>query len=135
MWFYHVLMLMFQVHVATLCGRIKGRGCRKEARVSQQLLSKPQEAVLHDWIEFRALIAKPMDESDIKHITFELSGRGPGKNWLGRYKSRCPDLCSSKPGSLDPKRAQNFNPSNVARFYDLLKAIYDTYPDLPPQHI
>ena len=30
---------------------------------------------------------------------------------------------------------QNFNPSNVARFYDLLKAIYDVYPDLPPQHI
>jgi len=41
MWFHCVLMLMFQVHVTTLYGQIKGRGCRKEAHVSQQLLSKP----------------------------------------------------------------------------------------------
>jgi len=46
-----------------------------------------------------------------------------------------PDVCYSKPGSLDPKWAQNFNPSNVAGFYKLLKVIYDTYLDLPPQHI
>ena len=76
-----------------------------------------------------------MDESDIKRITFKLSSREPGKNWLGRYKSHCPNLCSSKPGSLNPKQAQNFNPSNVAGFYNLLKAIYDAYLNLPPQHI
>jgi hypothetical protein len=74
-WFHCVLMLMFQAHVTTLCSQIKGRHCKKEARMSQQLLTKPQEAVLRDWIEFRALIAKPLDEPDIKHITFELSGK------------------------------------------------------------
>ena len=41
----------------------------------------------------------------------------------------------SRPGGLDPKRAQNFNPSNVAGFYELLKAVYDVYPNFLPQHI
>jgi hypothetical protein len=103
--------------------------------MSQQLLTEPQEAVLHDWIEFHALIAKPLDEPDIKCITFKLSGKEPGKNWLSQYKIHWPDLCNLKPSSLDPKWAQNFNPSNVAGFYKLLKAIYDVYPNLPPQHI
>jgi hypothetical protein len=126
---------MFQVHVTTLCSQIKGQHCKKEACMSQQLLTKPQEAVLHDCIEFYALIAKPLDEPDIKCITFKLSGKEPGKNWLSWYKICWPNLCNSKPSSLYPKWAQNFNPSNVAGFYELLKAIYDVYPNLLPQHI
>ena len=46
-----------------------------------------------------------------------------------------PQVSHSRPGGLDPKWAQNFNPSNVAGFYQLLRAIYDAYPDLLPQHV
>ena len=64
-----------------------------------------------------------------------MSGTMPGKNWYRRFEKRHEEVRSSKPGNLDPKRAQNFNPTNVAHFYDLLKSVFDTYPNLPPQHI
>lgn len=129
------MLSAYQVPYTTLLDRINGRPCKKEAHQSQQLLSRPQEAVLSDWIEFRALIAKPLDIQDVKFLTYELSGRRPGKHWIYRFKKRWPKVSYSKPGGLDPKRAQNFNPSNVAGFYALLKAIYDAHPNLPPQHI
>ena len=88
-----------------------------------------------DWIGFRATMAKPLDIQGIQTLASAVSGKKPGKNWVGQYMKRQPEVCQSRPGSLDPKRAQNFNPSNVAGFYDLLKAIYDVYPDLPAQHI
>jgi len=71
----------------------------------------------------------------VQCLTSELSGRPPGQNWIERFKKRWPQLSYSRPGGLDPKRAQNFNPSNVGGFYELLKVIYDAYPNLPPQHI
>ena len=130
-----MLILLFQVPHTTLCDRINGRCGRRKAHQSQQLLSDPQEEVLCDWIDFRALIAKPLDIQDIQCLTAELSGNTPGKHWIRRFMKRWPQVSHSRPGGLDPKRAQNFNPSNVAGFYQLLRAIYDAYPDLPPQHV
>ena len=106
-----------------------------EAHQSQQLLSPPQEAVLYDWIEFCALIAKPLDVQGVLSLIAELSGKLPGKHWLHRFKKRWPQVSYSRPGGLDPKQAYNFNPSNVAGFFELLKVIYDAYPNLPPQHV
>src|SRR6267142_1586997 len=129
------MLSMFQVPHTTLVDRIKGRPCRKDAHQSQQLLSQSEEAVLCDWIGFHATIAKPLDIQGIQILASAVSGKQPGKNWVGRYKKHQPEVCQSRPRSLDPKQAQNFNPSNVAGFYNLLKAIYDVYPSLPPQHI
>src|SRR6267142_2042636 len=129
------MLSMFQVPHTTLVDRIKGRPCRKDAHQSQQLLSQSEEAVLCDWIGFHATIAKPLDIQGIQILASAVSGKQPGKNWVGQYKKHQPEVCQSRPGSLNLKRAQNFNPSNVAGFYDLLKAIYDVYPSLPPQHI
>jgi len=126
---------VFKVPHSTLNERIKGRPCRRGAHQSQQLLSPQQEEVLCDWIEFRALIAKPLDIQGVQGLVAELSGKPPGKTWIGRYKKRWPNVSYSKPGGLDPKRAHNFNPSNVAGFYQLLKGIYDVFPNFPPQHI
>ena len=119
----------------TLCARIKGQCRREESHQSQQLLSRPQEEVLCDWIEFYALIAKPLDIEGIQCLAAELSGKVPSKHWIYRFKKRWPQVAYTRPGGLDPKRAQNFNSSNVAGFFKLLKAIYDAYPDLLPQHI
>jgi hypothetical protein len=80
-------------------------------------------------------MAKPLDIQGVQVLASVISGKQPGNNWIGRYKKQNPDLCQSRPRGLDPKWVQNFNPSNVAGFYDLLKVIYDVYPDLPPQHI
>ena len=62
-------------------------------------------------------------------------GTMPGKNWYHQFEKHCEEVHSSEPGNLNPKRAQNFNPTNVAHFYNLLKSIFDTYPNLPLQHI
>jgi DDE superfamily endonuclease len=123
------------VPYTTLCDRINGRPGRREGHQAQQLLSDAEETTLCDWIEYYALVAKPLDIQGILNLAAEISGKQPGKNWIDRFKTRHPKLCYSKPGGLDPKRAQNFNPTNVAGFYDLLKAIYDVYPNLPPEHI
>jgi len=134
---FFVLMhvLMFQVRYTTLCDQINRRLSRQETHQAQQQLPKPTEVTLHDWIGFHALSAKPLDMQGVCLLASDLSGSQPGKNWISRFMARHPDVCYSKPGSLDPKQAQNFNPSNIAGFYKLLKAIYDMYPDLPPQHI
>jgi hypothetical protein len=42
----------FQVCPQTLNDQINGIPCKKGSHESQQLLSKPQETVLHDWIKF-----------------------------------------------------------------------------------
>jgi len=91
--------------------------------------------VLVDWVDHQALTAKPYDRHAIQGLAFELSGAVPGKNWLRRFESRHPELRTSRPGNLDPKRAQNFNATNVAGFFDLLKTVFDAHPELPPQHI
>jgi hypothetical protein len=105
------------------------------AQVAQQLLTQEEEVVLVDWIGHQATIAKPLDKHSVLTHVHDLSGSVPGKNWVNRFEKRHQEVRVSKPGNLDPKRAQNFNRSNVARFFDLLKGIYDVYPDLPPQHI
>jgi hypothetical protein len=119
----------------TLSDRINGRSRKRSAQAPFQLLSEQQELTLVDWIDHRATTAKPLDRHGVQSIAFELSGTVPGKNWHRRFEKRHPNLRSSKPGNLDPKRAQNFNPTNVARYFDLLKAVFDAHPDLPPQQI
>jgi hypothetical protein len=81
------------------------------------------------------LIAKPLDIQDVKYLTYELSDMQLGKHWIYWFKKHWPEVSYSRPRGLDLKQAQNFNSSNVTGFYVLLKAIYDTHPNLPPQHI
>ena len=128
------MLSVFQVPYTTLVDRIKGQPSRREAHKSQQLLSPSEETTLCDWVDFHATMAKPLDIQGVQVLASVISGKQPGKNWIGQYKKWNSDLCQLRPGGLDPKWAQNFNPSNVAGIYDLLKAIYDIYPDLPPQH-
>jgi hypothetical protein len=125
---------MFQVHPQTLNDRINGILCKKGSHESQQLLSKPQEAVLRDWIEFQALIGKPLDKRGIKSLTFEMSGKLPSNGWIKACERRN-NVCASKPAGLDPKRAQNFNFANVSHFYQLLRGVYDTHTTIPAQHV
>jgi hypothetical protein len=88
-----------------------------------------------DWIDHQATTAKPFDRAGVQTLAFELSGTIPGKNWHRRFEQRHLELSSSKPSNLDPKRAQNFNSTNVAGYFDLLKSVYDSFPTLPPEHI
>jgi hypothetical protein len=108
---------------------------KKDAHEHQQILSKPQETTLMDWIGYQANVAKPLDRDSLNSLVFDLSGIVPGINWINRFEQHHSEIRASWPGNLDLKRAQNFNPTNVAYFYNLLKDVYDAFPDLPPEHI
>src|SRR5216683_351643 len=77
----------------------------------------------------------PLDKHDIHSLVFNISGIVPGSNWINCFEKRHPEIHVSRPGNLDPKRAQNFNPTNICHFYKLLKDIYNAFPNLPPEHI
>jgi hypothetical protein len=128
-------MLIFLVSYSTLCSRINGQPSRRIAYLAQQLLTEAEKITLCDWIEFYALIAKPLDIQGILLLAGKVSGKKLGKNWLDYFKKCHPKILHSKPGGPDPKQVQNFNLSNVAGFYNLLKAIYNMYPNLLPEHI
>jgi hypothetical protein len=112
-------------------------GCvyKKDAHEHQQILSKPQETMLMDWIGYQANVAKPLDRDGLNSLVFDLSGVVPGINWINQFEQRHLEIHASWPGNLDPKRAQNFNPTNVVYFYKLLKDMYNAFPDLPPEHV
>jgi len=89
---------------------VNGHRHKKDAHEAQQLLTKPQESALHDWIEFRALVAKPFDKRGIESLAFEMSGKVPNhtRQWalslssLTKSSSICPYIrkSSSNPVSL-----------------------------------
>jgi len=62
-------------------------------------------------------------------------GKVLGKKWIYHLQRCYNELHLSKPSNLDLKRAQNFNPTNVGGYFKLLKDLYSTYPNLPPEHI
>ncbi|KAI9435392.1 hypothetical protein F5148DRAFT_1294860 [Russula earlei] len=98
--------------------------------MTQQLLSKEQEGALVSWVGHQALIAKPMDQNNVKSLRYNMSGIIPGKNWHRCFQKQHPELWSSKPSNLDPKHAQNFNISNL--FSPFLRNNSETY--YPPNH-
>ena len=86
---------------------------KKEVNEDQQILSKPQEATLVDWIGYQAVVAKPLDRDKIYSLVFNISGVLPGSSWIYRFEEHHPEICASWPRNLDLKRAQNFNLTNV----------------------
>jgi hypothetical protein len=114
---------------------MNGRSRKRDAQASCQLLSSQQEATLVDWIDHRAQTAKPFDRHDIQSLAYELSGKIPGKGWVPRFSKHNHEVRSCRPSNLDPKRAQNFNASNIKHFFGLVKTIFDAHPNLSAKHI
>ncbi|KAH9913220.1 hypothetical protein B0H21DRAFT_713963 [Amylocystis lapponica] len=72
---------------------------------------------------------------DVKARVFTLTGKTPGKNWHWKFEKRHLSLIRAKPTGLDPKRAQNFNKSNVMDFFGKLKELSDSFDGIPPQNL
>jgi len=105
---------MFQVSRQTMNDRVNGHCRKKNAHKAQQLLTKPQESALHDWIEFRALVAKPFDKQGIESLAFEMSGKVPNHT-----RQRALSLSSlTKSSSICPYiRKSSLNPVSLASSY------------------
>jgi hypothetical protein len=108
---------------------------KRGAHEKQQILSKSQEAALVQWISYQAAVAKPLNRDNINSLVFDISGIALGTNWIYRFEQCHPKICASQPGNLDSKCTQNFNPTNITHFYELLKDVYNAFPDLLPEHV
>jgi hypothetical protein len=68
---------------------------KKEANKDQQILSKPQEATLVDWIGYQAVVAKLLDRDEIYSLVFDISGILPGLSWIYQFKEHHLKICAS----------------------------------------
>ena len=55
---------------------------KKEANKDQQILFKPQEATLVDWIGYQAVVAKLLNRDKIYSLMFDISGVLLGSSWI-----------------------------------------------------
>jgi hypothetical protein len=119
----------------TLNDRINGKPSKQSAAQAWQILTPAQESVLLDWVDHRAITVKPFNGCDLRTLAYNMTGIIPGTKWHQWFEKRHPKLASSKPSSLDPKRAKNFNRANITHYFDLIQQGLVKYPTLPPEHI
>ncbi|KAJ2919050.1 hypothetical protein MD484_g1314, partial [Candolleomyces efflorescens] len=103
----------------------------KDAFVHLQLLQPPEEQAVMDWVGHCAVIGRPFHVSDLKSAAHDVSGKVPGKNWHERVSQRHPEIVSSRPAHLDPKRAANFNEPTIKDYFDKLEAVFTEFNGIP----
>jgi len=119
----------------TLQDRAKGRHVSsREAQRARQLLNTEEENVLLDWCAHQGLSAMPIGPKSLRAHAFRLTGRHPGKNWHTRFGKRHPKINLSAPNGLDPKRAQNFNKTTVADYFDQRARLDEEFGPIPPEN-
>jgi hypothetical protein len=87
-------------------------------------------------ISKESLRAKVADISSILQKKQAQTGERhlPAKNWIYSFLERHPELDLKRPTGLDPKRAQNFNPTVVKRHFQLLGDFLNAH-DIPWENI
>jgi len=90
---------------------------------------------MNEWLVQYSKMATPLHSCDLCAQAFNLTGKLPGINWPQNYLKQNNDtLKASKPNYLDPKRAQNFNWTNVKGYFQLQAQIEKLYGGIPPEH-
>ena len=76
-----------------------------------------------------------MDHQSIHAHASDIAGHSLGKCWTRWFRKRHPELVTSKPAKLDPKRAKNFNETIVKDYFEKWEALNTEYGGIPPEHI
>jgi Tc5 transposase DNA-binding domain/helix-turn-helix, Psq domain len=117
-----------------------------DAHKNQQLLSMAQEETLCEWIKFMGIVGHPLTKAALRIKVAAISltlreeakatGKAclPGKNWTYGFLLRHPDLKLKRPTGLDPRRAQNFNPTVVKTHFQKLRKLIEEN-DIPWENI
>jgi hypothetical protein len=133
---YHTLRRRFKVKAVT----------HFEAHKNAQLLTIAQENTLCEWIIFMGLVGHPLSKtalylkvaaiSPILQERSKKSGKTelPGINWAYAFLLRHPELKLKRLTGLDPKRAQNFNPTVVSNHFTKLGKLIQEK-DIPWENI
>lgn len=123
------------INLGTLRNRfLEKHQSRHKAHGKQQLLSRVQEDTLVEWIILLAETGHAISKRTLRKKAEIICGTKPGSTWIRTFLKRHPDVVLGKPSGLDPKRAQAFNQSTVARHFDLLKAMVDKH-NIPVENI
>lgn len=119
----------------TLDGRLRGHKPSRHAHVNQMLLSPAAEWVLLQWIIFLCEQGRPVSKIQIRALAQELCGKRPSKEWARRFRRRHQAAIKmGKASGLCPKRAQAFNPTQVAAYFKELLEVLDKY-DIPWENV
>ena len=117
-----------------------------EAHINQRLLTAVEEKVVCEWAKYMGMTGHPISKDslrvkigDISSILQEKRRKTgiqhlPAKNWVYSFIERNPELKLKRPSGLDPKRAQNFNPSVVKHHFELLRDFLNAH-NIPWENI
>lgn len=116
------------------------------AHSKQQLLTVVEEETLCKWIKYMGMTGHPFSREALRVKVAEISlllqekqtrtgeVQLPSRNWTYSFIARHPDLDFKRPTGLDPKRAQNFNPTVVKHHFQLLGNFLAEY-DIPWENV
>lgn len=121
----------------TLRDRALGKHRSSQAfRVTRRLLTPEEETTIIDWATLSGESGEPWSKSDLRAMITKLTGKEVGKCYIDRFLHRhCDRLKLTKPSKLDPKRAKNFNRSNVIEHLTKWQELNERYGGIPPQNI
>ena len=105
---------------------------RSIAQVNQRLLTVTEEETVCTWIKYMGMTGHPISIEGLRIKVAEISTvlqeqsrttgerELPGRGWVYAFAARHPEIDLKRPTGLDPKRAQCFNRTVVARHFRLL---------------
>ena len=69
------------------------------------------------------MIGEPLDAIALWKEVFDVCNKFPGRSWVKRFLARHPELKKCRGSGLDPKRAKNFNRTNVEAHFRQLEQL------------
>ncbi|KAH9018843.1 DDE superfamily endonuclease-domain-containing protein [Lactarius pseudohatsudake] len=116
------------------------------AHIGEQLLTTVEETTVCTWIKYMGMTGHPFSKealrvkvADISSVLQEKQRQTgeqhlPAGNWIYSFLNRNPNLELKRPTGLDPKRAQNFNPTVVKHHFQLLGDFLKAH-DIPWENV
>lgn len=126
-----------QVAYTTLRDRSQGKHQSASAyHASTRLLTPGEESTIIDWAKLSGESGDPWGKADLRGMITNITGKPVGRNYVDRFLSNHRnELKLAKPSKLDPKRAKNFNRSNVLDHLTKWQELDKKYGGIPPANI
>jgi hypothetical protein len=120
---------LFSVDRSTLSKRFNGvTNSRSYKHENQQILTKAQEGELVKYIQNLTACGLPPTPAMVHTFVHDISGRYPGKSWMGRFLSRWKnDLESRYLRPFDVARQKADNYDEYKAYFDLIEQKIEQY--------
>jgi hypothetical protein len=122
---------MYAVDRRTLGRRLDDRSrSRAQVAAEQQLLSATQERLLVQWILYEEARGLPPTRAGLHNmvtflVRFTNQAQHVGKNWVDRFLTRHPEVCSKVGTKLDIARYEGTQLDVISTWFQRLKGVVD----------